>query len=102
MQTKRILVIDHQPDKALFNQLALDNHAQMTFASGYLQAVAAALRATPDEIYIRRDLPWLRQAGPLVFVENPMFSGVRVVFFSPEELRGELPARNMHRALPSQ
>ena len=97
--TKRILVLDHQPDKELFANIAGAKHAHVTYAAGYLQAVAAAMRARPDAIYIRRDLPWLSRSLPLVFLDNPLFSDIRVVFYSPEELRGELPSRNMH-ALP--
>lgn len=100
METQRILVLDHQPDKEVFARMERDRNLQVTYAAGYLQAVAAALRTRPTAIYIRRDLPWLRQTVPTIFLDNPLFAGIRVVFFTPEELRGEWPSRNMHRPLP--
>jgi hypothetical protein len=94
MNTKRILVIDPQPDRDLFAGLARTNGHQFTFVSGYLQSVAESIRVRPHVIYVRRDLPWLQGALPLDF----LFNGIEVVFFTPEELRGDLPSRNMHRA----
>lgn len=100
MEKQKILVLDHQPDKEAFAQLEREKHAVVTYAAGYLQAVTAAVRVRPDAIYIRRDLPWLHQKVPMIFWENPVFADIRVVFYTPEELRGDWPSRNMHRPLP--
>jgi hypothetical protein len=100
MSNKKILVLDHEPDTSLLDSLATKFNASVTCANGYLQAVAKALRIQPDTIYVRRDLPWLRRAKfPQEFWENPVFTGVRVIFYTPDELREEWPSQNAHRPL---
>ena len=100
MEKKRLLVLDHQPDNALFTELAQQLNAEFSFATGFLQAIAQALRVRPSAVWVRRDLPWLPQGGvPQVFLDSPLFSETQIVFFTPGELRGAWPSRSMSRPL---
>ncbi len=100
MEKKRLLVLDHQPDSALFTELAHKLNAEFSFATGFLQAIAQALRTRPNAVWVRRDLPWLPHGGiPQVFLDSPLFSDTQIVFFTPDELRGAWPSRNMSRPL---
>jgi hypothetical protein len=100
MEKKRFLVLDHQPDPALFAELSTTLDAEFSFASGFLQAIAQALRSRPTAVWVRRDLPWLPQGGvPAVFLESTLFSETQLVLFTPDVLRGAWPSRNMSRPM---
>lgn len=90
----RVLVVDDQPDLRMLlrMQLELDGHEVVGEAGDGREALAGALRLTPDVIVLDRHLPdgsgldlmdRLRAASP----------GVRVIVFSADPEGGETAAR---------